>query len=277
MYGVTFLAGYGLLRYFASTSYFQWLPKLQRMLHTWRDDFFLVSMIGVIVWGRLWEVFLYNPAYYFSNPNKILAIWDGWMSFLWWIVWVIIALALFAWHYKLSVREFRGLGDIIVLVVPLWSLLWRIGNFLNQELVWRPITTLSETMQQILKNIDMTYVFTSVDTLERVNAPIMQSMTEWALLLCILRGVFFATYTKRTYQKTTSAKGHNALAQEPKYWLVAWVFLCGYAMIRFGMEYFKDYASGELYVWWMTRTQILVMLLFICGLWVIRQSIKNTN
>ena len=45
------------------------------------DDFFVWSVIGVIVGGRLGYVIFYNLEYFLLNPNEILMVWKGGMSF----------------------------------------------------------------------------------------------------------------------------------------------------------------------------------------------------
>ena len=39
------------------------------------------GVLGVVIGGRLGEVLFYNPAYYFSHPLEIFAVWKGGMSF----------------------------------------------------------------------------------------------------------------------------------------------------------------------------------------------------
>jgi phosphatidylglycerol---prolipoprotein diacylglyceryl transferase len=247
-----------ILWFIAKKPYFTWLPKLNNLLQTWRDDIFLATILGVVLGGRLGEVVLYDPAYYIAHPSKILAVWDWGMSFLWGIVWVIMAMVFLSRRYKLSIREFRALWDIVVLIVPVGSLLWRIGNFLNQELVWRPIDSLPIIMQTMLRDLQLTYIFPAIDYIERVNAPIMQSITEGWVLLVIVWLAMYYVYAR-----------HYKFRSRVAYWMVAWVFLCGYAIIRFGIEYFKDYSPAELYRDWMTRTQLLVIIVFISWCWVI--------
>ncbi len=45
------------------------------------DDLLFYGVLGVVLGGRLGEVLFYNPGYYFSHPLKILAVWEGGMSF----------------------------------------------------------------------------------------------------------------------------------------------------------------------------------------------------
>ena len=45
------------------------------------DDILFYGVLGVIIGGRLGEVFFYNPSYFLSHPLEIFAIWKGGMSF----------------------------------------------------------------------------------------------------------------------------------------------------------------------------------------------------
>ena len=54
--------------------------------HEWnhgshRRVFVILSIIGVILGGRLGYVLFYKPGYYLSHPLESLAIWQGGMSF----------------------------------------------------------------------------------------------------------------------------------------------------------------------------------------------------
>ncbi len=58
------------------------------------DDLLFYGVLGVVLGGRLGEVLFYNPGYYFSHPAKILAVWEGGMSFHGGFLGVLVAMAL---------------------------------------------------------------------------------------------------------------------------------------------------------------------------------------
>ena len=45
------------------------------------DDFFIWSVIGVILGGRIGYILFYQTTTIFTNPINILFIWEGGMSF----------------------------------------------------------------------------------------------------------------------------------------------------------------------------------------------------
>ena len=45
------------------------------------DDLLVYAALGVVAGGRLGYVLFYNPAFYLANPQDIIAVWHGGMSF----------------------------------------------------------------------------------------------------------------------------------------------------------------------------------------------------
>ncbi len=99
------------------------------------DDLLFYGVLGVIVGARLGDVFFYNPGEYWAHPAKILAVWEGGMSFHGGFIGVLTAMALFARKHKIS---WLPLMDFIAPLVPLGLGAGRIGNFINGELWGRP-------------------------------------------------------------------------------------------------------------------------------------------
>ena len=55
------------------------------------DDFFIWSVVGVILGGRIGYILLYNPNYYFYNPLEIFKVWKGGMAFHGGLIGIIIS------------------------------------------------------------------------------------------------------------------------------------------------------------------------------------------
>jgi len=95
------------------------------------DDLLFYGMLGVILGGRLGQVVFYEPAYYFSHPLEILAVWKGGMSFHGGFLGVLVAMALWAKKYA---QPWLTVTDFIAPLIPLGLAAGRIGNFINGEL-----------------------------------------------------------------------------------------------------------------------------------------------
>jgi phosphatidylglycerol:prolipoprotein diacylglycerol transferase len=98
------------------------------------DDMLFYGMLGVVIGGRLGEVFFYQPAYFLANPLDIFKIWQGGMSFHGGFLGVMLAMALWARKTK---RHVFDVYDFIAPLVPLGYAAGRLGNFINAELPGR--------------------------------------------------------------------------------------------------------------------------------------------
>lgn len=132
---------YGLM-YLLGFATFIWLGRMR--LHALQregwdnkflDDLLFYGVLGVVLGGRLGEVLFYNPDYYFAHPGKILAVWEGGMSFHGGFLGVLVAMALFTYQRGL---HWLTLMDFIAPLVPPGLAFGRLGNFINGELWGRP-------------------------------------------------------------------------------------------------------------------------------------------
>ena len=98
------------------------------------DDLLFYGMLGVIIGGRLGEVFFYQPLRFMADPIAIFKIWEGGMSFHGGFLGVLAAMAL--WSRK-SGRNVLDVYDFIAPLVPLGYAAGRLGNFINAELPGR--------------------------------------------------------------------------------------------------------------------------------------------
>ncbi|HML27486.1 MAG TPA: prolipoprotein diacylglyceryl transferase [Hyphomicrobium sp.] len=94
------------------------------------DDLLLFMTGGVIIGGRLGQVFLYDPDFYFSHPAEIFKVWKGGMSFHGGVVGCTILILVFAYIYKVSARS---VADLVCASVPFGLFFGRIANFINSE------------------------------------------------------------------------------------------------------------------------------------------------
>ncbi len=127
---------YGLMYLLAFVIAYLLLPRLQRYrgLSLSGDQWSSIlswAIVGVIGGGRLGFVLFYEPAYYFSNPLKIFAVWEGGMASHGGFIGVSLAL----WYVTRSMKiPAAALADTVVVPVAIGLALGRLGNFINQEL-----------------------------------------------------------------------------------------------------------------------------------------------
>ena len=99
-------------------------------------DIVLAAVIGVIVGSRLGYVFFYGGSEYWREPLRILATWDGGMSFHGGLIGILTA----GWFAsKRAGVPFLRLCDIGTLGAPIGFFFGRLSNFVNGEL-WGRVT-----------------------------------------------------------------------------------------------------------------------------------------
>jgi phosphatidylglycerol:prolipoprotein diacylglycerol transferase len=199
------------------------------------DDLLFYGVLGVVVGGRLGQVFFYEPAYYLAHPLEIFAVWKGGMSFHGGFLGVLVAMAL--WGRK-SGKPFFQVMDFVAPLVPLGLMAGRIGNFINGEL-WGRVTT---------ADFPLAMVFPQVDALPRHPSPLYQAAGEGLALFLILWW-----YSAKQRQRGA----------------VSGAFLVGYGTFRFLAEFFREPDHGifgQSYLVSMGQWLSLPMVVF--GLWL---------
>jgi len=227
MYALWFLLGYSIIKK-------RWFIVWDKL-----DNLFTYIFLWVILWGRLWYTLFYNFSYYINNLADIFKVWEWWMSFHGGVIWVTIAILLFAKKYKIN--KWR-LADEIAAVLPIWLLLGRIWNYLNKELLgYSPYNW-----------------FLAVEKwwISYFPSPLLESFLEWWVLLIIL---YFA-YIKRKF-----------------YWQIVALFLIFYWIFRIFVEAFfrtPDVQIGYI-MWYFTMWEILSLPMII--IWIIIFILNKNN
>ena len=253
-YGIFYLVGFFITYIFL---HFLWkskilinYPKLQNFLRKNIDDVMIALIIWVLVWGRLWEVLIYEREYFSSNPSEIIIVWHWWMSFFGGLVWVILSLVFLFLIKKFSWKDFVLFLDCLVFIVPIWILLWRFGNYLNQELYWLVVPEwawwLSEWCVSFLSNLNFFHVYPKVDSLLRVNTNFISMLFEGVILFLLMLFVSLKQIKKRNI----------------KIWLNTSVFLIFYSLFRFFIEYLRVDSQSQM-IWIFTTSQWLFLCLFV--------------
>lgn len=252
-YAVGFLVAYYFLGYLRKVTFLaDYAPRFYRLLLERREDIVLYAILGVLIGGRLGDVFIYNLGYYLQHPLHVFAVWEGGMSFIGWIIGVVSASLLLAWKSKFSLRDFLVMMDCLMLPVVFSIMIWRVGNFLNQELYWIPVPlhSLPLSLVHFFSHVGIFYVYSKVDALLRFNTNMLASFGEGFCLLLLLWMLFL-----RSLQKKNRSVG-----------LFSGLFLMGYSLVRFLLEYLRADSQLE-YVYGLTKSQWFFVLFF--GIWIL--------
>jgi phosphatidylglycerol:prolipoprotein diacylglycerol transferase len=171
------------------------------------DDFLLSGILGTVLGGRLGYCLFYQPSYYLSHPLQILATWDGGMSFHGGMLGVFVAIYWFARRLNCS---FFVISDFVAPLIPICLLFGRLGNFINGEL-WGRICS---------ANLPWGMVFPASGTLlPRHPSQLYEAGLEGIVLFVVL-----LIYTRR----------------ERKLGQVSGMFMLGYGIARFILEFFRE-------------------------------------
>jgi phosphatidylglycerol:prolipoprotein diacylglycerol transferase len=196
------------------------------------DLAFWVFILGVIVGGRLGYVLFYNLPYFLENPLEIPAIWQGGMSFHGGLIASFAVGYFFCKKHKI---RFLNLADLVVIPGALALTFTRIANFINQELIGRPI----ESLNWQWLGVDFG------DGILRYPSQLFQSGT--ALLLFLILLLIFA--------------------RKPARGILTFSYLAFYGLFRIIIEFFRapDPQVGFILKYF-TLGQILSFAMFLIGI-----------
>jgi len=131
-YGLMYLLGFLFTYYFVNHHI-----RKHKIIMTSAEfsNILTMAFIGVILGGRLGFVLFVHPAYYFSNPLKILSIWDGGMYFFGGLILAMFLPWLYVRRTKLN---YLDIADLLIIPVPMALAFGRWGNFMNGEFWGKP-------------------------------------------------------------------------------------------------------------------------------------------
>lgn len=208
------------------------------------DDFLPWAILGVILGGRIGYVLFYQFEAYLNAPLEIFKVWHGGMSFHGGLCGLVLAIVLFARRRKIPVLR---LADLLSCVAPIGLFLGRIANFVNGELYGR--TT----------DVPWGIVFPDAGNAPRHPSQLYESALEGLVLFMVVFALSAWTPVRNRHPGVVSG-----------------VFLAGYALFRFVVEFFREPDSQIGYILeTLTMGQILCLPMFAAGaglaLWAARK------
>lgn len=168
------------------------------------DRFVTFLIIGMFLGARLFYVFFYNWEYYSANLSEILSIWKGGLSFHGALLGMILASWIFARLHK--VRFYQVTDGLAI--AGSQGLFWgRLGNFINGELYGR------------VTDSWLGVTFPGGGPFPRHASQLYEGVVEGILLFALL----FYLHKREKFFGVVSA-----------------VFLFGYGLLRFVVEFFRE-------------------------------------
>lgn len=206
------------------------------------SDLLFYGMLGVILGGRVGYVLFYQFSYFLENPLYLLRIDQGGMSFHGGTLGVIAAII---WFAKAKGKSILAVGDFVVPLVPLGLLAGRIGNFINGELWGRA------------SDVPWAMVFPTGGPEPRHPSQLYEAFFEGLVLFLILQWFI---------RKPRPAGS------------VAGLFLLGYGVFRFAIEYFREPdAHLGLFADFISMGQILSLPMIIVGAGLMYWAYQHNN
>ncbi len=171
------------------------------------DDFFIWSIIGVILGGRIGYVLFYQTATIITDPINIFFIWKGGMSFHGGLIGIIISIFLFSKKYSI---DFFQISDLVSSVAPVGLFFGRLANFINVELYGR------------VTDFPLAMIYPNIDQAPRHPSQLYEAFFEGVVLFIILRHCNKKNYSQKNFGSITS------------------LFLILYGIFRFLIEYLRE-------------------------------------
>jgi phosphatidylglycerol:prolipoprotein diacylglycerol transferase len=206
------------------------------------DDLLVYCALGVVIGGRLGDVLLYNPGYYFAHPLEILEVWRGGMAFHGGMIGAAVGIVLFARRYRTPVWS---VFDLCCLVVPIGLFFGRIANFIKPELWGRPT------------DVPWAMVFPGSDGVPRHPSQLYEAALEGVVLFAIL----------------VAAAQMGALRRPA---LISGLFGVGYGVARTISEFYRDPdPATEALGSWLTKGMLFSAPMILIGLGLIVWSART--
>ena len=195
------------------------------------ETFIFNLCLGVIIGGRLGYILFYNLGFYLENPLKLLAVWEGGMSFHGGALGVIFV----GWRFcKKHAISFWQVADATAPIGTIGLGLGRLGNFINGELYGK------------VTDLPWGIIFPGGGDKPRHPTQLYEMLSEGVILIIITQTI---------------------LVKSRRNGLVFWSWLLGYGVFRFLIEFIRIPDEQLGYIWGITTMgQILSFFMILAGL-----------
>jgi phosphatidylglycerol:prolipoprotein diacylglycerol transferase len=188
---------------------------------------------------------------FITDPLRIVAAWEGGMSFHGGMIGTAIAIWLFCRKRKLDTPK---VGDIVASVAPIGLFFGRIANFVNGEL-WGKVTHVPWAMVFCTPHIRLTNGGNCPAGLDpRHPSQLYEAALEGLVLFAILQ------------------IGIHKLRWQEKPGLTAGVFFLGYGLFRAFVELYRE--PDAPFLGPVSMGQALSALMWIAGAWLLNNALR---
>jgi phosphatidylglycerol:prolipoprotein diacylglycerol transferase len=172
------------------------------------DDLFFYATLGIILGGRLGYAMFYAPEL-LTEPQNLIKLWEGGMSFHGGLLGVVLAIAWVSWRAGLN---FVRVCDYISVCVTFGLLFGRLANFMNGELWGREAGS----------GVAWAMIFPGGGPVARHPSQLYEAALEGLVLAIVLLFMFWRT----------KARWRTGL--------LVGTFTFGYALARFTVEFYRE-------------------------------------
>ena len=233
--GFTQIYWYGLLfasAFISSYSVMTWIYRREGKDEASLDDMLWYIGLGTLIGARVGHCLFYDPSYYFNNPLKIIAIWEGGLASHGAIIGILSALYLFQ---RKHAENYLWFLDRAGIAGSLGASFVRMGNFFNSEIVGVPTS------------VPWAVIFSRLDFLPRHPVQLYESISYLGVFILL---VLF--YRKK--------------AADLREGVIFSAFLIGIFLARFLLEFLKTKQEAYTNELWFSTGQLLSLPFILAGI-----------
>ncbi|MAF91832.1 MAG: prolipoprotein diacylglyceryl transferase [Bdellovibrionota bacterium] len=224
------------------------------------QDLITYLMVGMMIGARITYALVYNWDYYSNHLIEVFYIWKGGLSFHGAALGFAAGIYFYSRKYKFP---FWHIADNVCLVGACGVFIGRWGNWTNGEL-WGRIT-----------DVPWGVIFPAAGPEPRHPSQLYQSLGEGLCVFLILL-LLDKMERRKHFRIEESKKGKEIKAKWDRIGLMSGVFLIGYGIARFIVEFYRQPdAQLGYYFNYFSMGQILCALMIIVGLVILIRRMKK--